>query len=116
MLFFKAWHREFILSIGNYCDMEKEKQLFNFYETFLSGTPEMKPLWKRSLSNVSDQLGQLIGKMYVEKYFPLSLKNKVENMVRFIKDELKGFKDLTAEVIELILEISNKDRKKRYIN
>ena len=80
----------FILSIGNYCDMEKEKQLFNFYETFLSGTPEMKPLWKRSLSNVSDQLGQLIGKMYVEKYFPVSLKNKVENMVRFIKDELKN--------------------------
>ncbi len=31
---------------------------------------------------------------------------------RIIKDELKGFKDLTAEVIELILEISNKDRKK----
>lgn len=31
---------------------------------------------------------------------------------RIIKDELKGFKDLTTEVIELILEISNKDRKK----
>jgi len=80
----------FILSIGNYCDMEKEEELFNFYERFLSGTPEMKPLWKRSLSNVSDQLGNLVGKMYVTKYFSLKLKNKVENMVNFIKGELKN--------------------------
>lgn len=80
---------KFVLSISNLVDEPKEQKYFDFYGNFLSGTINMKPLWKRSLSNVSNQLGNLIGKMYVDKYFSNELKNKVDNMVKFIKDELR---------------------------
>ena len=49
----------FILSIGSFLDIEKEKAIFDFYENFLSGTPKMKDLWKRCLSLVSQQLGKI---------------------------------------------------------
>lgn len=80
----------FILSIGSFLDIEKEKALFNFYENFLSGTPKMKDLWKRCLSLVSQQLGKLVGKMYVDKYFTQDKKKSVESMVYFIKEELRN--------------------------
>lgn len=80
----------FMLSIGNIVDEYKEKLMFDFYENFLSGTPNMKVLWKRCLGKVSEQLGKLVGRVYVHKYFTEEKKKNVENMVHFIKNELRN--------------------------
>jgi putative endopeptidase len=57
------------------------KQSFSFYGTVLSGTKVMRPLWRRVLGTVNGGLGELIGKIYVEKYFPKEAKKKMDVMV-----------------------------------
>jgi len=48
----------------------------------LSGTPELRVRWKRAVSATDDALGEAVGKIYVEKYFPPAEKARAEEMVR----------------------------------
>jgi len=43
---------------------------FGFYGTALSGTPQQRDRWKRALGAVNNDLGDAVGKRYVDKYFP----------------------------------------------
>ncbi|MBH9536502.1 M13 family metallopeptidase [Novosphingopyxis sp. YJ-S2-01] len=54
---------------------------FAFYGTQLNGTPEQQPRDKRALAAVNSYLGDAVGKLYVEKYFPASAKRQVNGMV-----------------------------------
>jgi len=54
-----------------------EQQQFAFYSTTLRGVKEMKPRWKRALSSSNDYVGELIGKLFVEKHFPEEQKKRV---------------------------------------
>jgi putative endopeptidase len=53
---------------------------FAFYGQELSGTPQQLPRDKRALAAVSGGLGDAVGKMYVDRYFPASAKAQVETM------------------------------------
>ena len=63
---------------------------FNQETNVLSGTPKMKPLEKRVLNMLDDNVGEIIGKKYAERYFPAESKKLAENMVEFIKNELSA--------------------------
>ena len=63
-----------------------DRDHFAFYGTTLSGTPEQRERSKRALDAVNAYLGDAVGKVYVEKYFPASAKAEVESMVGNIKD------------------------------
>lgn len=54
---------------------------FNFYGTTLSGTPKLKPRWKRALEAVDASLGEALGQLFVEKYFTETSKKRVGEMV-----------------------------------
>jgi putative endopeptidase len=54
---------------------------FGFYGTTLSGTPQQRPRDKRALSAVNNALGDAVGKRYVEKYFPASSREKIQQLV-----------------------------------
>lgn len=54
---------------------------FNFYGTTLNGSKALKPRWKRAIAQSDNALGELVGKIYVEKYFPVEAKQKVNTMV-----------------------------------
>ncbi|MGV8942952.1 M13 family metallopeptidase [Thermomonas sp.] len=54
---------------------------FGFYGTALSGTPQQRDRWKRALGAVNNELGDAVGKLYVEKYFPASSREQVQQMV-----------------------------------
>ena len=56
---------------------------FDFYGKVLSGRGENKPRWKRAVGSVDGMLGELVGQMYVEKYFPAAAK---ERMVKLVKN------------------------------
>ncbi len=56
-------------------------QDFHFYETILSGTKEIKPLWKRCLSATDGMMGEALGQLYVDKYFGADAKKRVNIMV-----------------------------------
>ena len=43
---------------------------FNFYGKTMSGQQKMRPRWKRVMGTTSSGLGEALGKLYVEKYFP----------------------------------------------
>lgn len=56
---------------------------FDFYGKVLSGRQVNQPRWKRAVNSVNGMLGELVGEMYVEKYFPAAAK---ERMVKLVKN------------------------------
>lgn len=57
------------------------RQAFSFYSKTLTGTESMKPLWRRALSAVNGSLGEVLGKLYVERHFPPEAKKKMDLLV-----------------------------------
>lgn len=54
----------------------------------LTGVKEDRPRWKRAVGLVSSVLGEAIGKLYVEKYFPESSKNRMLDIVHNLQTAL----------------------------
>jgi putative endopeptidase len=81
---------KFLMSVKDYLSVDLEKICFDFYGKILSGTQEMKPLWKRVLSNTEDQLGQLIGQCFVKEYFSPKAKTEALEMIQYLKNELRN--------------------------
>ncbi|MFC3111373.1 M13 family metallopeptidase [Undibacterium arcticum] len=57
-------------------------QNFAFYSTALRGVPENRPRWKRGVGLVQGSLGEVVGKLYVEKHFPAERKARMEALVQ----------------------------------
>jgi putative endopeptidase len=55
---------------------------FAFYSQVLTGTPKQPERWKRGVDATSGALGEAVGKLYVERFFPASEKARAEEMVR----------------------------------
>ena len=55
---------------------------FAFFGKVLSGRQEQQPWWKRATSTVSGVLGEALGQLYVEKYFPAEAKERMVNLVK----------------------------------
>ena len=73
------WH--LINDMASNLSADFEKQSFSFYATTLRGTKEMKTRWKRALSNANENVGEQIGKLFVEKHFPKESKQKVLDLI-----------------------------------
>ena len=54
---------------------------FEFFGKTLTGTPEQRPRWKRAIAAVEGSLGELVGKSYVERYFPAENKAAMDELV-----------------------------------
>lgn len=54
---------------------------FDVYSRALSGKQVMQPRWKRSLNVPNTLLGEGVGQLYVEKYFPAESKKKMKQLV-----------------------------------
>ena len=63
-------------------------QNFDFYSRTLSGKKEMSPRWKRAVSSVDGSLGEAVGQMYVEKYFPAAAKERMMTLVTNLQTAL----------------------------
>ena len=57
---------------------------FAFNGTVLSGQPEIQPRWKRGVNGVNGAMGEAVGKLYVDKYFPPESKAKMDELVKNI--------------------------------
>jgi predicted metalloendopeptidase len=62
-----------------------DHEAFDFYSHKLNGQPEQRPRWKRCSSTVDGQLGELLGRVYVEQYFAGDAKPKTLEMVHDIE-------------------------------
>ena len=61
---------------------------FDFYSHTMAGAEQDRPRWKRSVSAVENALGMAVGKMYVEKYFPESSKQRMLQLVKNLQQAL----------------------------
>lgn len=55
---------------------------FDFYGRILSGRKEQQPRWKRAVDVVNGVLGEAVGQMYVEEYFPAEAKARMLTLVK----------------------------------
>jgi putative endopeptidase len=67
---------------------------FNFYGKTLSGAKELRPRWKRCTGAADAQLGEALGKIFVEKHFPAEAKARTLKMVQQLEESLR--KDIQA--------------------
>jgi len=72
---------QYVLSAASYLSDDFVSADFDFYGKTLSGKTEMKPRWKRVVSTVDGCLGEAVGQMYVEKYFPPEAKERMLKLV-----------------------------------
>ena len=63
-------------------------QNFEFYGRTLSGRQEPTPQWKRAVAMVNGTLGEAVGQMYVEKYFPEENKARMLELVANLQTAL----------------------------
>ena len=78
----KAWLKWHIISgSAPYLSDDFTKENFAFFGKTLSGTPELRERWKRAVSMIEGSLGEAVGKVYVQKYFPAEAKARMENLV-----------------------------------
>ena len=73
---------------ASYLSEEIDRQNWSFYSQKLYGTEEMLPRWKRAVSNVNAELGEVVGKVYVAEHFPPEAKEK---MLELVNNLLKAY-------------------------
>lgn len=73
---------------ANYLSDDFVAQNFDFYDKTLSGKKEMQPRWKRAVGAVNGVLGEAVGQMYVEKYFPAAAKERMVQLVKNLQEAL----------------------------
>ena len=69
-------------SAASYLSADFDEQNFAFYGKVLSGKKEQQPRWKRAVGTVNGVLGEAVGQMYVEKYFPAAAKERMTQLVK----------------------------------
>jgi len=61
---------------------------WEFFSHQMSGAQEQRPRWKRAMSVPNSLLGEAVGQMYVERYFPESSKQKMVALVENLRTAL----------------------------
>lgn len=73
---------DIISSAANLLSDDVVAESFDFNGRIRSGRKENHPLWKRSTSQVENVMGEALGKIYAEKYFPESSKQRMATLVK----------------------------------
>ena len=74
-------------SAGYLTDAIREAN-FDFFGKTMSGRKEDFPLWKRATNQVEAQMGEALGRIYAQRYFPESSKKIMEQLVKNLQVSL----------------------------
>lgn len=77
-----------IMSAASYLSDEVREANFDFFGKTMKGRKEDYPLWKRATNQVENAMGEALGKMYCDRYFPASSKKMMEDLVRDLQVSL----------------------------
>lgn len=97
-----------IKSFYSISSLELDLEFFNFYGKELDGQQKQKPEEKRSISLVNSLAGEMMGKLYVDKFFSQHDKHQLETLIHRVLDIMSdsvetndwltpGTKDLALE-------------------
>lgn len=99
---------------------------FDFFGRTLNGQPKIQPRWKRAVSATNAALGEIVGRMYVKKYFPEESKARMNEMIANLEtafgeaiDELDWMTDSTkteaqAKLAKFTAKVGYPDRWRDY--
>lgn len=77
-----------IMGSVSYLSDDVREANFDFFGRTMKGSKEDFPLWKRATNQVERAMGEALGKMYCERYFPASSKKMMEELVRNLQTSL----------------------------
>lgn len=77
-----------IMNASSYLSDEVREANFDFFGKTMKGRKEDYPLWKRATNQVESAMGEALGKMYCERYFPATSKKMMEDLVRNLQISL----------------------------
>ena len=63
---------------------------FGFYNTTLRGVKEQQPRWKRAINTLNGNMGEMLGKLYVERHFKPEAKARMEGLVANLREAYKA--------------------------
>ncbi len=79
---------QYINAAASYLSDDFINASFDFYGRVMSGAQQQQPRWKRAMRIPNSTLGEAVGKMYVEKYFPEEDKVRMVELVRNLQKSL----------------------------
>ena len=86
------WH--VLHSAAPFLNDSIETENFNFFHKVLSGQEQQEPRWKRAEKVIDGSIGEALGQLYVEKYFPPAARTRmaelVDNLKAVFADRLKS--------------------------
>ena len=95
-------------SSASYLSEDLNKQNFEFYGKTLSGVPVQQDRWKRVVRVVNGSLGECVGEIFVQKYFPPEAKERmvtlVENLRSAFGERIKNLDWMSEETKAKALE------------
>ncbi|GGC33204.1 peptidase M13 [Novosphingobium marinum] len=84
-----TWHAylaaHFIMDHASVLPSEIDQRNFEFFGKTLSGQPEQRARWKRGIDAVEGQIGELLGKIYAERYFPPENQQAMDDLVENLR-------------------------------
>jgi len=79
-----AW--QFINASAPYLSTDHVNARFDFYGRTMQGKEKIRPRWKRMVSITNNAMGEALGKIYVEKYFPPADKKRMTDLVENLRE------------------------------
>jgi len=94
---------------------------FDFYGKTLNGMETNRPRWKRAVSAVDGSLGEILGKVYVERYFKPEAKERmvtlVDNLILSMEDRINKLDWMEADTkVEALAKLKKFNAKIGYPN
>lgn len=105
---------------AGHLDENFEKMNFNFYSVVLRGKKEMKPINERAIDEITGlNIGEMLGKAFVEKHFSVEAKNRVnamvDNLLAVYQERINELEWMTADTKkEALVKLNSIGRKLGY--
>ena len=77
-----------IISSANLLSDEVRARYFDFFSKTMRGTKDDYPRWKRATQQTESQMGEALGRIYCERYFPATSKKRMEELIHNLQISL----------------------------
>ncbi|WP_409433088.1 M13 family metallopeptidase [Litorimonas sp. RW-G-Af-16] len=81
--------KSYMSSMASYLPKRIDDASFDFYSRTMRGTEQQRDRWKRGVSVINGQMGEIVGKVYVDKYFKPEAKAQMLELVENLRATFK---------------------------
>jgi putative endopeptidase len=85
---YARWH--LLLGSARFLHAEVEREHFEFYYKTLMGQQQLEPRWLRSARLLDRAIGEAVGQLYVERYFPAEARRRMTELVGDLREVFRG--------------------------